>query len=62
MLMIPNIKTATNLDLARTALNCLEVLVYRGNERLDKATQDVAFFHSAVLFLQSRKADYELND
>ena len=62
MLTIPNIKKATNLDLARTALNCLEELVRRGNERLDKARQDVAFFYSDVLSLQSRKSALEANE
>jgi len=62
MLTIPNIKKATNLDLARTALNCLEELVRRGNERLDKARQDVAFFYSDVLSLQSRKSALEARE
>ena len=53
MLTIPNIKTATNLDLARTALNCLEELVRRGNEELDEARQRVAIFHADILCLQS---------
>ena len=53
MLTIPNIKKATNLDLARTTLNCLEELVRRGNKELNEARQRVSFFHADILCLQS---------
>ena len=53
MITIPNIKRATNLDLATVALNSLKELVRRGNEELNEARREVAFFHSNILCLQS---------
>ena len=48
-----NLKEKTNEELARTALNCLEELEFRGNKAIKKARQDVAIFHYGILALQS---------
>ena len=55
-----NLKEKTNLELARTALNCLEELEFRGNKEIEKARQDVAFFHSDILTMKSMARALEL--
>ena len=62
MLTIPNIKKATNLDLARITLDCLKELTRRGNRELNEAKQKVALFHSDILHLQSMIEELENND
>ena len=48
---IPNVKNASNEELARLALNCLSELEQRGNIELQEATTSVSYFLSDIQML-----------
>lgn len=51
---VTNLRSVSNLELARVALNALEELERRGNTELESARQTVFYFHTDVLGLKCR--------